>query len=107
MSGVQRIGWDPARKKLRSWTFDSEGGFVNGLWTKDGDEWLLTSAGVTAEGETVTATSVYTRVDNEMITWRYRSLIVGGDVRKDSDEVTLVKRPPLPAQSPAATEVSK
>ena len=31
LSGVQRIGWDPALKKLRSWTFDSEGGFLHGL----------------------------------------------------------------------------
>ncbi len=98
MSGVQRIGWDPTLKKLRSWTFDSEGGFFNGLWTKDKDHWLLTSAGVTADGETVTGTSVYTRVDNEMISWQYRSLIVGGEVRSDSDPVTMVKRPPAPQE---------
>ena len=99
MSGEQRIGWDPSLKKLRSWTFDSEGGFFNGLWTRDGDQWLLTSAGVTAEGETVTGTSVYTRVDDEMITWHYRSLIVGGEVRSDSELVTMVKRPPMPQQA--------
>ncbi len=67
MSGVQRIGWDPALKKLRSWTFDSQGGFFKGLWTKDGDQWLLTTVGVTADSQTVTGTSVYTRIDNEMI----------------------------------------
>jgi hypothetical protein len=99
MSGVQRIGWDPALKKLRSWTFDSEGGFFNGLWTKDNNQWLLTSAGVKADGDAVTATSLYTIVDNEMITWQYRSLIVGGDVRSESDPMTMVKRPPQPMQA--------
>jgi uncharacterized protein (TIGR02246 family) len=99
MNGRQRIGWDPALKKLRSWTFDSEGGFFNGLWTKDKNRWLLTSAGVSANGATVTATSVYTPVDNEMITWQYRSLIVGGDVRTASEPVTMVKRPPAPQQA--------
>jgi hypothetical protein len=54
---------------------------------------------VTAEGETVTGTSVYTRVDREMITWQYRSLIVGGEVRSDSDPVTMVKRPPSPQET--------
>ena len=98
MNGVQRIGWDAALKKLRSWTFDSEGGYFNGLWTKDREKWLLTSGGVTAEGKTVTGTSVYTRVDREMITWRYRSLIVGDEVRSASDPVTMVKRPPAPHQ---------
>ncbi|MGI9472146.1 MAG: YybH family protein [Rubripirellula sp.] len=97
MNGVQRVGWDPALKKLRSWTFDSEGGFFNGLWTKNGEQWLLTSAGVTAGGDTVTATSVYDVIDSEMVTWQYRSLIVGGDVQGDMDPVTMVKRPPAPA----------
>lgn len=106
MSGVQRIGWDPARKKLRSWTFDSEGGFFTGLWTQDGSQWLLTSAGVTAGGDTVTATSVYTRVDAEMVTWSYRSLIVGGEVKRDLDKVTMVKRPPAPTTEAAPKPTS-
>lgn len=97
MSGVQRVGWDPARKKLRSWTFDSEGGFFSGLWTKDGPQWLLTSAGVTASGDTVTATTVYNVIDDEMVTWQYRSLIVAGDVREAMEPVTMVKRPPAPS----------
>lgn len=96
LNGVQRIGWDPARKKLRSWTFDTEGGFASGLWTKDGSTWLLTGAGVNASGDTVTSSMAYTRVDAEMITCEFRSLIVGGEIRKDLKRITMVKRPPLP-----------
>jgi len=103
MNGVQRIGWDPARKKLRSWTFDSEGGFINGLWTMQGQQWLVTSAGVTAGGDTVTGTAVYTVIDPEMITWQYRNLIVGDEVRDASPVVTMVRRPPSP-QSEADSE---
>lgn len=99
MNGVQRIGWDPARKKIRSWTFDSQGGFFSGLWTRHGKEWLLTSSGVTARGETVTATTAYTLHDAEMVTWQYRSLIVAGDVRENMSPVTMVKRPPPPSRS--------
>ena len=99
MSGVQRIGWDPARKKIRSWTFDSHGGFFSGLWTKHDKQWLLNSAGVTADGETVTATSAYTLHDAEMVTWQYRNLIVAGDVREDMEPITMVKRPPPPTRS--------
>lgn len=99
MSGVQRIGWDPAGKKIRSWTFDSHGGFYSGLWTKHGKEWLLTSAGVTASGETVTATTAYSLHDAEMVTWRYRSLIVAGRVRENMETITMVKRPPPPKRS--------
>lgn len=99
MSGVQRIGWDSAHKKLRSWTFDSEGGFFNGLWTQQGAQWLLTIVGVTAQGETVTGTAVYTVIDSEMITWHYRNLIIGNQIQEDSEPVTMVKRPPAPTES--------
>ena len=34
MTGTQRIGWDPLTKKIRSWVFDSEGGFGEGTWTR-------------------------------------------------------------------------
>ena len=98
MSGTQRIGWDPALQKLRTWTFDSEGGFFHGLWTQDGDQWLLTASGVTADGRTATSTSSYQPIDQGMITWSYQSLIVGDEVRRDLPEVRMVKRPPAPGQ---------
>jgi len=97
MSGVQRIGWDPIHKKLRSWTFDSEGGFLTGFWTKQDDQWFLTNQGATAQGKSVTATSVYKVIDKEMVTWRFRELIVGDEVRGTGQPVTMVRRPPAPA----------
>lgn len=97
LSGSSRIGWDPARKKIRSWTFDADGGHFTGLWTRDGGNWVRTTAGVTAGGQTVTATTVFELVDAEMIRWQYRSLIVGEEIRGDSPVVTMVKRPPGPA----------
>jgi hypothetical protein len=33
------IGWDPVEGRIRSWVFDSEGGFGSGLWTRSGNEW--------------------------------------------------------------------
>ena len=100
MNGVQRIGWDPARKIIRSWTFDSHGGFFNGLWTKLSEkQWLINSAGITDSGDTITATSIYTIHDPEMVTWQYRSLIVAGDVRENTEPITMVKRPPAPNRS--------
>ena len=34
MSGTQVIGWDPAEKTIRSWVFDSDGGFYQGVWSR-------------------------------------------------------------------------
>jgi len=33
------IGWDPAEGRIRSWVFDSEGGFGSGVWSRAGNEW--------------------------------------------------------------------
>ncbi len=104
LSGVQRTGWDPIHKKLRSWTFDSDGGFMSGFWTQLNGNWILTSAGVTSAGETVTSTAVYRILDAETVKWHFENLIVGDEVRPASDPVTMVRRPPTPQVSEAAQE---
>jgi hypothetical protein len=104
MNGVQRIGWDPSIEKLRSWTFDSDGGFFDGLWTRHDNQWRVATSGVTAEGKKVTGMAVYTAVDDEMITWRHEHLIVGDEVRDDSPVVTMVRRPPEPKSEAEAAK---
>ena len=38
---TQRIGWDPLAKRIRSWVFDSDGGFGESVWARDGDAWII------------------------------------------------------------------
>ena len=33
LTGMQFVGWDASRKQIRSWVFDSDGGFAQGVWT--------------------------------------------------------------------------
>lgn len=94
--GEQRIGWDAAANKIRSWTFDAQGGFLNGIWTRDGNTWIVNTEGVNAEGLKVVGTSVYTMVDSEMIRWQNSQMIVGDEVRPSGRTVTMVRRPPAP-----------
>ena len=35
-SGMQIIGWDPAAKAIRSWTFDANGTFADATWEQKG-----------------------------------------------------------------------
>ena len=35
---LQRIGWDPVKRQFKSWVFDTEGGFVEAYWTRDGNQ---------------------------------------------------------------------
>ena len=77
----------------------TEGTVYAGPITLDADATLKAIAYKTGRESSEVATAVYTVIDNEMITWQYRSLIVGDDVRGDSEAVTMVKRPPQPMQA--------
>lgn len=96
MSGTQRIGWDPLTGKLRTWIFDSEGGYGDGSWHRDGDRWVLKSAGVTADGQTASSTSIYTFVNEHTMTWQSVDHEIAGVQLPDSELVTIVRRAPLP-----------
>ncbi len=99
LSGTQRTGWDPISGKLRVWTFDSDGGFFDGSWHRDGEKWVLTSVGVTADGQSAAGTAIFTPVDANTITWQAVDREIDGVRVEDSDEFTLVRKGPQPQKS--------
>jgi uncharacterized protein (TIGR02246 family) len=50
MSGMQIVGWDPDSEQIRSWVFDSEGGFGEGTWSKKDNAWYIRATGVAPNG---------------------------------------------------------
>jgi uncharacterized protein (TIGR02246 family) len=98
MSGTQRIGWDPLAKQIRSWVFDSEGGFGDGLWTRDGDQWIVKFNGVRRDGKVASATNVYMRVSEDRAAFESRDRVLGGEAMPDSGAVPIVRTPPKPAK---------
>ena len=96
MDGVQRIGWDPARKVLRSWTFDTDGGFFSGTWRYDGERWVVSQHGTTAAGEQATATAAYEVVDREMVRWQFVSRVVDAEILPSGPVTVMVRQPPAP-----------
>ena len=96
MTGSQRIGWDPLAKKLHSWVFDSEGGFAEGVWTRDGNQWITKMAGVTRDGKVSSSTTIITWITKDRITWRARDRVMGDERLPDIKEILIVRRPPLP-----------
>lgn len=96
MSGTQRTGWDPLTGKLRAWTFDSEGGYGEGTWHRDGNSWVLKSTGVTADGQTASGTGIYTIVNEHTMTWQAVDHEIEGVRLPDGDVFTLVRKPPVP-----------
>ncbi len=70
VSGTQRIGWDPLTGKLRAWIFDSEGSYGEGLWHRDGENWVLKCTGVLAGGQATSGTSIYASINDHTMTWQ-------------------------------------
>jgi uncharacterized protein (TIGR02246 family) len=91
MSGMQVIGWDAAAKTIRSWTFDSDGGFAEATWNKQGDQWFISNTGVLADGQKITMVNVVKPVDENSFTWQTVERTVGGDLLPNIDEVMIVR----------------
>ena len=96
MSGSQRIGWDAQAGKFRAWIFDSDGGHSDGYWHRDGDNWVLKAAGVTADGQPASSTSIYSFVNAHTMTFQAVDHEVGGIELPDGAKVTIVRHAPRP-----------
>ena len=97
MTGTQRIGWDPVAKKLHSWVFDSQGGFGEGLWTRNGNQWIVKTTGTRGDGNGASATRIITQVTKDRMTWQSHDRVVGGELQPDVEKIVIVRRPPPPA----------
>ena len=96
ISGEQRIGWDPPTGRLKSWVFDSDGGYSEGFWQHDDNRWILKSVGVSTDGQPASCTTIYTVIDENTMTWQTVDHEVAGAKIPDSDEITVVRRAPTP-----------
>ncbi len=92
LSGMQIIGWDAASKQIRSWTFDSDGGFASGVWSKSKDRWYVHKKGTTADGETTTAVNHVTPVDENTFAFQSTQRTVAGQMLPNINEVLVVRQ---------------
>jgi uncharacterized protein (TIGR02246 family) len=90
---TQRIGWDPSIGRIRSWLFDSDGGFAEGFWTVTEEGIVIKSSSVNSDGSTATATLDITSQDKDHFTIEGTDRIVG-DILEEDFELTVTRRPP-------------
>lgn len=83
------IGWDPAAKRIRSWSFDATGGFGEGTWTQDGKKWVIKSTSVHADGKKAATTYVLGYVDADTISLQAKDRTVDGKPIPDTKEIKL------------------
>jgi hypothetical protein len=87
----QRVGWDPLNGVVRSWVFDSMGGFGEGVWRREGNRWVSTCEGVLPDGGTGHATHVWEFVDPNTFIWRTTDREIDGQPLADA-EVKFVRK---------------
>ena len=90
-SGTQMYGKDNADSGIRSWVFQSDGGFGGGLWTREGKNWNVDFYGVTPDGKRLTATVIYVHLDANTFTWQSVNQAVDDEPIADSKPIKVTK----------------
>jgi uncharacterized protein (TIGR02246 family) len=92
-SGLQIIGWDALQKQIRSWLFDSDGGFVAGVWQeRDDGHWVVTSVATLADGGRGSFTSTYRPLEDGAYAWQKINQVVDGQLLPNTEEIVLRRR---------------
>ena len=96
LEGTQVIGWDAAAGTIRSWMFDSDGGFGEGVWAQQDNRWTVKFNQTLPDGRKASSTNVYTCVDPNHYTWKSIGRQVDGQFAPNVDEVTVVRKETVP-----------
>jgi uncharacterized protein (TIGR02246 family) len=76
---MQRIGWDPLARQIRSWSFSSDGGHGEGVWSRDGDAWIARTTAVMPDGTQTSSINIYAADGPDRCRWRSIPTHVGGE----------------------------
>lgn len=91
LEGTQVIGWDPVSRSIRSWMFDSDGGFGQGTWKQQGNRWIVSFSQTLADGRQATSTNIYQMVDENSYLWQSIDRRLDGEALPDIKEVKVVR----------------
>ncbi len=103
MEGTQVIGWDPNRRQIRSWTFNSDGSFGEATWSRNGDDWMVKSTQTLADGRLAAGTQVITRGDDDTVTVQTLGRTIDGEPTPATDPVTVVRVASMPEEETVPT----
>jgi len=85
----QVIGWDPTSQEIVSWSFDANGGFGHGIWSRRGRQWLVESEGVDETGARTAAINIISAESKDSFSWQSVDRSVNGVPIPDSEPLTV------------------
>lgn len=91
LEAKQIIGWDPAKKQIRSWIFDTDGGFGEGFWNNEGDNWYIGMSYTLPDGRKASATHIYKKINHNTFTFASVDRDINGKILPDVKPFTLNK----------------
>ncbi len=89
--GTQIIGWDPSIEAIRSWLFDSDGGFAVGRWTGEPGRWTVKTLHVMPDGRRASATNIYELVEDGKVRFRSVGRQVDGQLLPNIGPIEMVR----------------
>lgn len=92
ITGMQFVGWDPAREQIRSWVFDSDGGFAEAVWTHSGERWLVKTKATLPDGKVGSSTTILRPLDENRFGWQKVNRVVDGEILPNIDEAVIVRQ---------------
>jgi uncharacterized protein (TIGR02246 family) len=94
VEGTHIIGWDPVKKKIRSWIFDSAGSYATGNWSKKGSQWTLKISRILNDGTKESEINTYNHVNDNAFTWSASSREANGQQLPNLGEIKNIRRKP-------------
>jgi hypothetical protein len=89
--GSMVIGWDPSVKAIRSWMFDSDGGFGTGIWSQEETRWTIRTLNVLPDGRRGSSTNVYEVLNDGSVQFKSIGRVVDGEILPSVGTVKLVR----------------
>ncbi len=90
-SGTQFIGWDASSSEIRSWNFESDGGFGEGVWTAGANGWSVRTTATLPNGKKLLAVNTISRNDDGSINWQSTDRKLDGKSLPDTEKIKLTR----------------
>jgi uncharacterized protein (TIGR02246 family) len=91
LEGTQVIGYDAAAGQIRSWIFDSAGGFGESAWQRDGNRWIVKNSQTLQDGAKASSINIITYIDQNTCTWSSHGREIDGELLPNIEPVTVTR----------------